>query len=178
MRAAPEVITGPKSPEHYPERELEGVAVLAQRAAELNRPEPRAAGEKLYQTRIRFLRVQVKTAADRLDMATGALIRGTTVFAQFKEGEYRTSDPEIQAAIERSSSFVQGDIWDADQLRIVAAKASYEALVNNVLGDPELLEKLKGDERLKKDLNLTDFALPKAQGSSEVRPAPSSEAKK
>lgn len=171
----PEIITGPKSPADFPERDEPSPGGgpdpirLAQQTAELAKPEPRAPGQRVFHSRIRFLRVQVKTQADRMDMATGTIIRGDTKYAQFKDGELKTSDPEEIAAVERCRSFQTGDVWDADAVRQNAAVASYEALVSQVLNNPELTEKLRRDERLKKVLNVGEFPLPNR--GPEVRSA-------
>ncbi|OFX02424.1 MAG: hypothetical protein A3E78_01985 [Alphaproteobacteria bacterium RIFCSPHIGHO2_12_FULL_63_12] len=173
----PEIITGLKSPMSFPERQS-GPAqaagpdpvALAVQTADLAKPDARLPGEKVYHSRFRSIRIQVKTAQDRIDVATGTLIRGETQFAQFIDGEYRTTDPGCIAAIERCRSFLQGDIQDSDKVRLDAQRASFNTLVETVMGNPELLARLKADERLKKDLNLDDFPLPKQADAPQVRP--------
>lgn len=149
-RAAPEVVTGLRAPtdrggvQVQPEVESELKRKLSAVAALAKGPTAKP-GEVIYQSRAFAYRFQVTAPADRIDPATGVLVRSRPVNAQFHQGQYRTSDPTVIARLDSSPDCGVGrDFWRAEEMQKAALDKQVENLTATVAasGDPALIERV------------------------------------
>lgn len=167
-RAAPQVVTGSRSPldrtaaqpanvaESELQRQLAAVATFAGGA-------PAKEGEVVYQSRYFAYRYQITAPADLFNPATGVVTRARPVTAQFAEGVYRTSDPAIIERLDSSPECGVGkDFWRAEEMKKAALEKQVQSLTATVAaaGDPKLIERVVAD--LMPLLGKTEFELPAA----------------
>ncbi len=172
-RAAPEIVTGFRSPTDRGPAVVQSVA-----ESELNRKLAAVRsltsgavakpGEVVYQSRAYAYRYQLTSIADRLDPATGQLIRARPRVAQFHQGIYRTSDPDDIKRLDASTDCGVGrDFWRADDMKQAALEKQVESLSAAVKasGDPALIERVVAD--LMPLIGQTEFSLPPAPSADE-----------
>lgn len=149
-RKAPDVLSGPRGPEAFPERREDS-------APDPHQVVKRNARERVFQAKYPAFRLQLWAAKDSI--IDGRVIEGDRRSAQFEGGLYRTSDPRAIEIIENSPGYGIGrDFWDAEELAAAAAQAQKEAAKQTILKDKELLrEMVKSGQLTKADLE--DFSL-------------------
>lgn len=147
-RRAPEVVTGMTSPvnrsgvdaSERAKAQLQEQIEAAQRTAK-----PYKSGEAVFQSRFHGYRYQISAPADVYNPATGEVTKGRPKAAQFTQGEFRTSDPEVIARLRRAPEFGIGrDFWDAEEMRQISLDKSVASLAETVKnsGDPALIQRL------------------------------------
>lgn len=150
-RAAPQVVTGTRGPVDRggvtPAAESELAKKVAAVAGLATQPAVKP-GEVVFQSRAFAYRYQLTAPADRLDPATGVLVRARPRNAQFHQGLYRTSD---EADIKRMKSDpaygVGRDFWDAEEMRKAALDRQVASLTASVAasGDQAMIERVVAD---------------------------------
>lgn len=149
-RRAPDVVSGARGPENFPERrEDEAPAALPQ----IRKKE----GERVFQAKYPNLRVQIRTEPDTF--VGGRNYPGRNVAAQFENGVFRTSDPEIIRVLEDGRNYGIGhDYWDAEEMLAQAKAAEKKQAREAILAHKEVIRELAKDGLLSKS-DLEDFAM-------------------
>lgn len=171
-RKAPEVITGMSSPVNRSgvdpaeraKAQLQEQIEAARRIAK-----PLRSGEVVFQSRFYGYRYQISAPADVYNPATGEVTKGRPKAAQFTQGEFRTSDPEVVARMKRAPEYGIGrDFWDAEEMRAISLTRSVESLAETVKnsGDPALIQRLI-DELTPLAGQTKEFKLPSPAVASE-----------
>lgn len=149
-RKAPDVLSGPRGPQDFPERpadyQAEAVNVVKKKPT-----------ERVFQSKFPNFRLQLWAAKDSI--IDGRVIEGDRKAAMFEAGIYRTSDPRAIEIIENSPGYGVGrDFWDAEELAHQTREAQKDAAKQTILKDKELLrEMVKSGQLTKADLD--DFSL-------------------
>lgn len=101
--------------------------------------------EEVFESRCCSLRVQITSPADRMDPSTGYIIRGMPVFAQFRQGIFKTSDPmTIDRLKTNTKSYGVGRLyWSAVDMRAATKIAAVQQISETIQAMPELVPVLK-----------------------------------
>lgn len=149
MKGNPEIITGPRSEDSYPQRSEDAPGALPRVPASRAAAAPLPNGRRRFQAVAAAYRLQIDCANDTIVQGVGR-IPGISRAVQFQNSLFETDDPELIAAIERSKSYGLGKaVWDADKFRQAAEDKQYESFVAQVNSNPRLKERLSVDPRLK-----------------------------
>ncbi len=118
-------------------------------------------GEVIYQSKAFAYRFQLTAAADRIDPATGVLVRARPEVAQFQQGQYRTSKEDHIKRLDSSPQCGVGrDFWRAEEMLKAASDKQISDLVGAVkaTGDQSLIARIVAE--LSPEVGKTEFALP------------------
>jgi hypothetical protein len=102
---------------------------------------PRNDGSVLFVSRDRSYRLQLVAIGDKVDPATGRILKGETKTAVFQNKEFRTSDPEVIAWVRAAKGF-NVEFWDASELEAASRQQAEDSLVNTLTQDPALLDRV------------------------------------
>lgn len=147
-RRPPEIVSGPRGPEHAPQVDDGAIRPLNVQASP---------GEVVYQSSIMALRVQL--TANRDQIVDGRVIMGESLAAQFEGGVYRTSDPRRIEIIEKSPNFGMGKLfWRASDMAAEIKKAEERQAMDAIAANKQLIGKMLAEGTLKAS-ELEDFVL-------------------
>lgn len=132
-----EVISGPRGPEHFPQREVEREPFVP--AATPNRP-AKPEGERTFVSRYMDHRIQVR--ADKNTIIDGHVVPGTIKAAVFRNRVFKTSDLEVIRALEANPNYGV-DFWDQSTLDAQAEAAHVAQIKREILEKPELASALR-----------------------------------
>lgn len=152
-RRQPDVVSGARGPEHFPERRDDQVDAI-----EVKKTRPQ---ERVYQSAVANLRVQIRTEPDQF--IGGRVMPGKNVAAQFDRGIYRTSNPEYIEVLDSGPRYgIGGLYWDAEELQAQVQTAQDDAAKAAIVANKELIRDLVKSGQISK-ADLDDFVL-EAQG--------------
>lgn len=107
--------------------------------------------QRTFRSTITNRRITVLMEGPRFD-SMGRRHEGENKYVQFREGIYRTSDPECIKAIERNNDYGIS-IWDVDAMAEAAKAASVRTVKKSVIEDEEMLDALVADPNFLKKLD-------------------------
>lgn len=141
---APEVLDGLRSPSDFPARDEEPVTATSSALPEPPKPAGPAAvvkpGLRRYASAIRALLLTV--SRPRVFVIDGEAREEDGKKAQFRDGFFSTSDPEIIAKLDGHTGFGL-DYWDLDKVKAEAEKRAEDEWVAKVKANPDLRQKLR-----------------------------------
>lgn len=142
-REAPQVQTGPRGP--VVPASVPASAEPAPAASPKRKPvPPRDPALRAFRSRYTGYRIQITSPADQFEPATGRVIKGVPVVAQFQGGYYETKDPEILKVLLNSKRCGPGlDFWPEE----LQQKQEADVAVREALAKVKAVRGLPADQQ-------------------------------
>src|SRR5688572_18016114 len=156
-----EVVDGLRGPGVREPRQVDQQEELARQAREVRGAD---ADEFVFQAKAVAYRFQVTAPSDLFDPTTGKKSAAKPVFAQFKDGVYRTKDVDSATSLLASRHCGVGrDFWLVEDMKAHRLEQEEQQFAERLAADPQLRERVLS--RL--GASVTSFAPPAKSGAPE-----------